>query len=107
MLQQSLVVEPGDDLPLGGGDARSNEEEACSSQGHHLEGQEYGAQHWNIIIFDKYYLKQVVDKLLFIQLGTLLSREFVYQLRIWYKLFTMILDKFNNFSHIVCLISPQ
>ena len=51
MLPQALVVEPGDDLPLGGGDVWGEVEKAGANQGHQLEGQEYGAQHWNIIIF--------------------------------------------------------
>ena len=45
LLQQSLVVEPGEDLPLGGGGVLGEVEEAGTSQGHQLEGQEYGAHH--------------------------------------------------------------
>ena len=46
------MVQPGDHLPLGGGVVRGEVEEAGAGQGDKLEGEEYGAEHWNIVLFD-------------------------------------------------------
>ena len=46
------MVQPGDHLPLGGGVVRGEVEEAGAGQGDKLEGEEYGAEHWNMVLYD-------------------------------------------------------
>ena len=46
------MVQPGDHLPLGGGVVRGEVEEAGAGQGDKLEGEEYGAEHWNMVCYD-------------------------------------------------------
>ena len=74
------MVEPGDDLPLGGGGVWGEVEEAGASQGHQLEGQEYRAKHWNIIIFGSTTQNKLLTGCYLLSKELLVVQYFLYHL---------------------------